>query len=143
MKIVISASLDFTKKIKDIADKLIKQGHQVIIPKTAKMILDGEVSLEQIKKEKESGEIFKRAIRLDIIKYYFGKIKEADAVLVLNFDKKGIKNYIGGGTFLEIGFAHVLGKKIFLLNEIPDMPYKTEIKAMQPIILKGDLRRIK
>ena len=129
MKIVISASLDFTEAIKDIADKLIKQGHQVIIPKTAKMILDGKVRLEQIKKEKESGEIFKRAIRLDIIKYYFGKIKGADAILVLNFDKDGIRGYIGGNVFLEMGFAHVLNKKIFLYNPIPEISYKDEISG--------------
>ena len=40
----------------------------------------------------------------------------ADAVLVLNYDKKGIKNYIGGNTLMEIGFAHVLNQKIFLLK---------------------------
>lgn len=143
MKIVICASLDFTKEIKRIADHLTKQGHQVTAPKTALMILDGKISLEQIKKEKENGQIVKRAIKLNIIKYYFKKIKQADAVLVLNFDKKGVKNYIGGNTFLEMGFAHVLGKKIFLLNEIPDLPYKAEIKVMQPIVINGDLRKIK
>ncbi len=63
--------------------------------------------------------------------------------LAVNIDKKGIKNYIGGNTFLEMGFAHVLDKKIFLLNEIPDISYKDEIKAMQPIILNGDLSKIK
>lgn len=143
MKIVICASLDFTKEIKEIADRLGKRGYQVTTPKTALMILNGKVTLEQIKREKENGQIVKRAIKLDIIKYYFKKIKEADAVLVLNFDKKGVKNYIGGNTFLEMGFAHVLGKKIFLLNEVPNMPYKAEIKVMQPIVLNGDLSKIK
>ncbi len=143
MKIVICSSLDFTKEIKEIAVQLNIQGHQVTTPKTALMILDGKVSLEQIKREKENGQIVKRAIKLNIIKYYFKKIKEADAILVLNFDKKGVKNYIGGNTFLEMGFAHVLGKKIFLLNEIPDLSYKAEIKVMQPIVINGDLRKIK
>lgn len=68
----------------------------------------------------------------------------ADAVLVLNIDKHGIANYIGGNTFLEIGFAHILNQKIFLLNPIPDMPYyKTEIVAMNPIVINGDLSLIK
>ena len=61
----------------------------------------------------------------------------------MNYEKRGIKNYIGGNVFLEIGFAHVLGKKIFLLNEIPDMFYKDEIESMDPIVLKGNLNKIK
>lgn len=68
----------------------------------------------------------------------------ADAVLAVNLDKHGIKNYIGGNTFLELGFAHVLNQKIFLLNPIPDMPYyKTEIVAMKPIVINGDLSQIR
>ena len=143
MKIVICSSLDFTCQIKEIAGELEKKGHQVVVPKTSKMILNGEIGLEQIKKEKENGEIQKRAIEYDVIKLYFDEIKNADAVLILNLDKKGIKNYIGGNVFLEMGFAHVLNKKMFLLNDIPNMHYKTEIRVMQPIILNGDLDKIK
>lgn len=142
MKIAICASLDFTKEIKNIADKLTKKGHEVVIPQTAEMILEGEVSFEQIMKEKKNGEIFKRAIRQNSIRHHFEKVKEADAILVLNFEKKGIKDYIGGNTFLEMGFAHILDKKIFLLNEIPNMLYTDEIKVMQPMVLNGDLSRI-
>jgi len=142
MKIAICVSLDFTNRLEEIVNQLTQRGHEVIIPKTAEMILNGEVTLEQIMKEKENGEIVNRAIKQDSIRYYFEKIKEADAILALNFDKRGIKNYIGGNLFLEMGFAHVLGKKIFLLYEIPDMIYKDEIRAMQPIILNGDLNKI-
>ena len=42
-----------------------------------------------------------------------------------------------------MGFAHVLNKKIFLFNDIPDMFYKDEIKAMNPIIIDRDLTKIK
>ncbi|MCD6215577.1 MAG: hypothetical protein J7J92_00690 [Candidatus Aenigmarchaeota archaeon] len=143
MKIVICAGLEFTYQIKEVAEQLIKLGHEVVIPKTAEMILNGEVTLKQIKQEKENGEISNRAKKYDVIRYYFEKIKNADAILVLNYEKRGIKNYIGGNVFLEIGFAHVLGKKIFLLNEIPDMFYKDEIESMDPIVLKGNLNKIK
>ena len=143
MKITICASLDFSKEMRGMADQLIEQGHEVIMPKTSEMIQRGEVTFEQIMKEKENGEIYKRAIEQDAIRGHFLKIKEADAILVLNFAKKGIKDYIGGNVFLEMGFAHVLNKKIFLLNGIPDMLYIDEIKVMQPVILNGDLSRIK
>lgn len=44
---------------------------------------------------------------------------------------------------MEIGFAHVLNQKIFLLNSIPEIPYyKTEIEAIKPIIINGDLTKI-
>ena len=44
---------------------------------------------------------------------------------------------------MEIGFAHVLDQKIFLLNPIPDISfYKTEIEAINPIIINGDISKI-
>ena len=61
----------------------------------------------------------------------------------LNFDKNGIKNYIGGNTLMEIGFAYVNNKKVFLLNPIPEkVPYTDEIKAMVDVVLDGNLGRI-
>lgn len=78
-------------------------------------------------------------IEHDFIREHFKKIEKSDAILVLNYDKKGIANYIGGNTFLEIGLAYWLGKKMFLLNPIPDMDYITELHAMQPTVLHGDL----
>lgn len=41
-----------------------------------------------------------------------------------------------------MGFAYVLKKKIFLLNPIPELSYSDEIKAMKPIVLDGDLKKI-
>jgi hypothetical protein len=43
------------------------------------------------------------------------KIAKSDAILVLNFDDERGRGWIGANTFLEIGFAHVLGKKIFVV----------------------------
>ncbi len=42
-----------------------------------------------------------------------------------------------------MAFAHVLGKKIFLLNSIPKMSYSDEIEAMKPIIINNNLEIIK
>ena len=68
------------------------------------------------------------------------KIEKSDAILVVNVTKGDIKNYIGANTFLEIGFAHYIDKKIYLLNEIPNQKYiEDEILAVEPIILNGDL----
>jgi len=142
MKIIICASIQFTKEISKIANTLKNNNHSVEIPLTSKKILSGEISLEDFKKENLKGEGVNRKVKDDVIRKYFEKIKDCDAILILNYSKKGIDNYIGGNTFLEMGFAHVLNKKIFLLNEIPDIYYFDEIKAMEPIILDGDISKI-
>jgi len=144
MKITICSSIEFAYEIKKIADELIKQSHKVDIPLTAQKILNDELTLEQFKTEKKkNGDGAFRKIQDDVIRLYYDKIKDSDAILILNIDKNNIKNYIGGNTFLEMGFAHVLNKKIYLYNEIPDIHYSDEIKAMQPVVLNGDLSKIK
>lgn len=77
------------------------------------------------------------------------KIKDVDACLVLNFDKnkRGTTyyNYIGASTFLEMYEAFMGDKKIYLYNDLPDknnMLYD-EIKGFNPVILNGDLNKIK
>jgi hypothetical protein len=118
MKIIICGSISFTPEIKKISDELIVLGHEVDIPMTSRRIIKGEFSLKEFEEEKEkNGDVsFRegaaRKLKDDVIKRYYKKIKETDVVLVLNMEKKGIKNYIGGNVFLEMGFAHVLNKKL-------------------------------
>ena len=78
----------------------------------------------------------------DAITKHFRKIDESEAVLVTNYEKKGVENYIGGNTFLEIGYAFGTGKKIFILNSLPwQSAYKEEILGMQPTVLGGDISK--
>ncbi len=130
MKIAICASMFFEKEILKLRDKLKKLDYDVIVPFLTEKIV-GKEKQDQLKLEK------------DLIKYYFKKIKKVDAILVPNWNKNNIKNYIGANTLIEMGFAFVLDKKIFLLNPIPEISYKSEIEAMKPIILNGDLSKIK
>ncbi len=78
----------------------------------------------------------------DLIREHWRKIEQSDAILVLNENAKGIPNYIGGNSFLEMGFAHVLGISIFLMNPIPNMTYDSEMAAMDPIVINGELSLI-
>ena len=144
MKIVICASIDATMDIKEAAESLKRLGHEVEIPKYSQKILNNEITLEKFLEVKErEGDMVFRKKEEDLIMRYYNIIKSSDAILVLNVDKKGIKNYIGGNTFLEMGFAYVLGKKMFLINGIPEMQYKDEIMAMSPTIINGDLGKIR
>ncbi len=144
MKIAICASINVTLKIKEVSDILQSLGHEVVISVTSQRILSGELTMEKFLQEKEkNGDGVFRKIKYDAIRGYYEKLKKIDSVLVLNIDKNGIKNYIGGNTFLEIGFAYVLKKPIFLYNEIPNMLYTDELLAMKPIVINKDLNKIK
>lgn len=136
MKIGIIGSMQYTEKMLETRDELIKLGHQAFVTNLASPFV-GKTDEEKeiIKIEQKNNQ--------DAIREFWRLMQGADAVLVLNLDKHGIKNYIGGNTLMEIGFAHVLEQKIFLYNPIPDIIYyKTEIEAVKPIIINGDLSKI-
>lgn len=42
-----------------------------------------------------------------------------------------------------MGFAHVLGKPMFVMNDLPEVPYKDELEAMNLEVINGDLSLIK
>ena len=137
MKIGVIGSMQYTEKMIEVRDELAKMGHEAFLTSLASPFIgktDGEK--EKIKIHQKQN--------MDAIREFWRLMQGADAVIVVNLDKHGIKNYIGGNTLLEIGFAHVLNQKIFLLNPIPDIPYyKTEIEAVKPTILNGDLSLVK
>ena len=149
MIITICSSIDFTPKIIELKNELEKMGHQVNIPHFTQKIIDGEISYEEFMAAKEiNGDI---TLRLkdstDAIKRYFEFIRNSDAILVLNIEKKGIQNYSGGNTLMELGFAYGFGKTIYLYNPIPEkserIHYTDEIIAMKPIVINGNLTEIK
>jgi hypothetical protein len=84
-----------------------------------------------------------RKLAIDPLKSYYEEIKRADAVLVVNMEKRGIPNYIGANTLIEMAFAYVLDKRIYLLNPVPDLPYTDEIAAMKPVVIDGDFSKVR
>ena len=136
MKIVICGSMTASKEMIEAETKLKELGHEIILPEFTHQYAAMD-TIEKIHKESA-----RNKVEYDLIKGYFEKIKNNDAVLVANVERKGVKGYIGGNSFLEMGFAFVLNKPIYLLHEIPDINYKDEIEAMTPIILNGDFLKI-
>lgn len=47
----------------------------------------------------------------DLIREHFRNIDRSDAILVINYEKKGVPGYVGGNTFLEMGHAFSQGKR--------------------------------
>ena len=136
MKIGIIGSMQFTDKMLEYCEKLRELGHDAFLTDLHKtMVGKTDEEIEIIKLHQKNN--------MDAIREFWRMMQGADAVLVLNLDKNGVKNYVGGNTLMEIGFAHVLDQKIFMLNPIPEMPYcKSEIEAVKPIIIGGDLKKI-
>ena len=136
MRIGVAGSMQYTEKMMEICEALSKQGHEAFMSKFA----DAYVGKTDEEKEKLK---LHHKYNHDAIREFWKQMQGADALVVANYVKYGIKNYIGGNSFLEMGFAHVLNQKIFLMNPIPDVPYYgTEITAMKPIVLNGDLSKV-
>lgn len=135
MKIFIVCSKAFYGEI-DKVKKYLEKNHEVFVPHT---YLNPE-------KEQESwnlGSECHREFKSKMFKLSEEKIKNIDAILVLNYDKHGIKNYIGGSTFLEMYEAFKNNKKIYLMNDIPEGLLFDEISGFGVTIINGDLDLIK
>lgn len=84
--------------------------------------------------------------KMDIMKTCMDIQKDCDAILVLNYQKNNTDGYIGSHSLIEMGLAYYLNQKIFLLNTPPSLEkarYFIEVMHMKPIILDGDIKKIK
>ena len=62
-------------------------------------------------------------VEYDVIRDHFNFIQQAEAILVLNFDKKGIAGYIG--EYVSEMESHFVSKRFFL-RPVPQMDYLTK-----------------
>ncbi len=146
MKITICGSVAFQDEVLSVKEKLEKLGHEVKIwPSKLKGEKGQPISVTKyykIRKIAADDEKWVWDRKAEAVLKHFDKIAWSDAILVANYDKNDVKGYIGGNTLMEIGIAFFLKKKIYLLNEIPELSYKEEILGVRPIVLKGDLSKI-
>jgi nucleoside 2-deoxyribosyltransferase len=133
MKICICCSLSHTQKVLKLTTELETLGHEVLLP--------GGV-IDRLYEKQDFNPVDAKVAN-DAIRKHVEKIKESDAVLICNYTKGDIKNYIGANTFLEMGYAHYFGKPIYVLNPLPDQPYiHDEIHSFDAVVLDGDLTKI-
>lgn len=135
MKIFIICSKSFYPKISDIQKRLENNGHAISLPNC----FDDPGTEDRYRR---LGMKAHAAWKAGMFGHSADVIEANDAVLVLNFEKNGLKNYIGGATFLEMYDAFRLGKKIYLFNKIPEGTFKDEIIGFAPVVLEGDLDRL-
>jgi len=147
MKITICGSMAFFEKMLSVKKELENKGYEVKMPPTEVKDENGNSihikDYYQKRKQAKENEQWIWDRKAEAIMWHFDKIDWGDAVLILNYDKNNIKGYIGGNTLMEIGIAFFLKKKIYLLNPIPDISYKEEILGTKPIVLNGELEKIK
>jgi nucleoside 2-deoxyribosyltransferase len=142
MKITICGSIAFYKEIIKAKKKLEAMGHEVKTPPAEisddqGKIIDVETYYVIRKEGINNPNSWLWNKKEELIKNHFKKIEWCDAILVTNYDKNGVKGYVGGNTLMEMGLALHLGKPIFMINEIPELNYKEEILGMKPVIIKN------
>lgn len=152
MVITICTTIKFWPQVLKVKKQLEEMGHEVLIPphevkNEAGDFIPVEEYYELRRKmmaedDKEHDWIWQR--KKEAMNSHFAKVEQGDVILVLNYEKNNIANYIGGNVLMEIGLAFWLNKPIYLMNPIPQtLSYTEEIKGMQPIIINGDLTLIK
>ena len=141
MKIYVLGSTSFVEEMVRSVDKIKAAGHEGWIHPHYIDYTENQncADWQRIK----NGEEAQVKVENDYIRQHYNHILESDAIFVVNLEKNGIKNYIGGNVLMELGQAYVNNKKIFLLNPIPDLPYADEIRAVKPIVIDGDFSKIK
>lgn len=132
MKIFLICSKNFYEKIPPIKKKLEESGHVLTMPNCY-------TNPETEDTYRKQGEKLHSAWKKEMILKSQKTVDENDAVLVLNFEKDGMENYIGGATFLEMYDAFKSGKKIYIYNNVPEGILKDEIVGFDPIVLGGDI----
>ncbi len=146
MKITICGSIAFFNEMLDVKNKLEQMGHEVKIPPLNIKGEKGEIvsmtDYYNMRKSTTEDESWIWDRKEEAMKLHFEKVAWSDAVLTLNYDKNNIKGYVGANTLMEMGLAMHLGKKIFLLNSIPQIGYKEEILGMKPKVISGNLSLI-
>lgn len=137
MKIGIIGSMQFSERMLAVAEELRRLGHQPVVSLFVQtMVGKNDEEKERLKIAQKHDE---NAMKRDI-----EHLSDVDAILMLNLEKNGVPNYVGGNAFLELGVAYLQGKKLFFTNPLPDTPvFRTELEAFHPVILNGDLTKIR
>lgn len=130
MNVLIHASLDFKENMIFVKKYVeAKANTRVMLP---------ELTRYQDIRDVNGDDTTFTKIKNRLTKENFRNVEICDALLILNYTHRGIENYIGGNSFMEMVIAFYLNKPIFILNPIPEkMPYTEEIKSLYPIVVNN------
>ena len=132
--------MKFVHKMVEIKKELDKLGHDTLLPLGIKPHLRDRGFVENLDGNLEY------CITNGVMRKNFQRVSDSDAVMVLNYKRNGMEGYIGISALLEMGVAHYLKKKIFLVSKTPHYKkerWAHEVAIMQPKVIDGDLKKIK
>lgn len=136
----ICSSANFYRQAVKIQTELEALKYKILIPETAQRMKDSDdFDVSHYKTWfGDANDYHKKTV---LIRKHFLEVEKGDAMLVLNYEKNDIANYIGGNVLMEMAIAFYLSKPIFILNDIPEVSsYLEEIIALDPIVLHGSLQ---
>jgi hypothetical protein len=126
-RIVICGSMDFFEEMASIAETLGEHGVEALLPVAEEGKVDYRIG--------EDDELAR--LKQIFIDAHLKKIRESEAILVANFDKRGVRGYVGANTLMEAAFAYALQKRIYVLHALGEQACRPEMLGMQPIFLDG------
>lgn len=140
--ITICSSASHYKQALEIEKQLKKLGFKVKIPKTANIMKkNNDFDVSHYKTWYKNKKDYSKKTKLMLL--HFKKVIESDAILVTNYEKNGIKGYIGGNALMEMTLAFINKKPIFILNPIDEkLTIKEEIYGLNSIFIDNDLTQI-
>lgn len=140
--IAICTSANFYKQAVELEAQLTDMGLSVVLPHTAyRMKESGDYDASHYRTWRSDAADYPQKAKL--MRMHFDEITKADAILVLNYEKHGQQNYIGGNVLMEMSLAFFQKKPIFILNEAPEnSTFLEEILGTLPVFLHGDIKRL-
>lgn len=132
MKICLSGSMTLIDQIEELSKLLELLGHQTSVPSRGTEPEFASTATQATAREMKA--IF--------VADHLKKIREADALLIANFQKNGIDGYIGLSALMEAAMAYALEKRILVLNTPAIANSDDDLSSIGAIELKGDLKRL-
>lgn len=137
--VTICTSSSFYKQAVELQEELQKKGFNVIVPVMAER-MKKDNNFERTSYQPWLTDPTKYDVKAGLMHGHFDKVLKADAILVINHEKHGVPNYIGGNVLMEMGLAFHLGIPIVILNDVPEeSSFKEEIYGMLPVVLGGKI----
>ena len=138
MKITICGSMHFASEMKQVQADLEAMGHEVLVPIDTDVHVADPTLKDAGARETAHNEAF------NVHHDHYEKIMASDAILVLNYDKKGIVGYIGASTTMEIGVASAHHKQIYVWQTPdPQVLVADDLFELSAIIIEQDLSTIR
>jgi hypothetical protein len=137
--LTICSSASFYRHAVELARQLEAQGFAVLLPHSAKQMRDsGDFDLSHYQTWHANPEDYHK--KTELMRRHFDEVEKGDAVLVINDEKRGVANYIGGNVLMEMSLAFYLRKPIFILNGVPESSMlEEEIRGLEPVLLGGTI----